>query len=70
MVVNLSGTQTQPEYVVVDHSHDSATQGLVVGTAFRATTLPAGWKLNCAGTATHPEAIVLERLPGTVLLLR
>ncbi|MCF7837184.1 MAG: PEP-CTERM sorting domain-containing protein [Candidatus Marinimicrobia bacterium] len=65
--LNLSGLQTQTEYVLADYSFG----GQYTGTAFASVTgLDEGWSIEYAGTATNPDAIVLViPEPGTLGLL-
>ncbi|MEO6437068.1 MAG: autotransporter-associated beta strand repeat-containing protein [Tepidisphaeraceae bacterium] len=55
LILNPTGTQTLSEYVVVDKAVGSAE---ILGTAFKSTSLPAGWSIDYDGTVANPNAIV------------
>ena len=54
--LNLSGTQTQAEYVLANADVGSPN---VTGSAFAGTNLPSGWSISYTGTAANPGDIVL-----------
>jgi fibronectin-binding autotransporter adhesin len=54
--LNVTGTQTQAEYVLANADVGSPN---VTGTAFAGVNLPAGWSIDYDGTAANPGDIVL-----------
>ncbi len=67
LVLNMTGTQTFSQYVLVDYAG-----GTLTGTAFASVTgLQPGWTLDYSGTALNPSSIVLSRVPepGALALL-
>jgi hypothetical protein len=67
LVLNVTGTQTQTEYVIANSVANSAN---ILGSAFKSTNLPAGWSIDYDGTLTNPNAIVaLVPEPASLTLL-
>ena len=54
--LNVSGVQTQSEYVLANADVGSPN---VTGSAFAAVNLPSGWSIDYDGTASNPGDIVL-----------
>ena len=54
--LNLTGTQTQAEYVLANADVGSPN---VTGSAFASTNLPSGWSISYTGTTANPGDIVL-----------
>ncbi len=64
LVLNITGTQTLSQYVLVDYAG-----GTLTGSAFASVTgLEPGWTIDYSGTALNPSSIVLTQVPEPAAL--